>query len=222
MSILSGADSVNPATMPPGLDVYAGYVTGYDDYQAMVEAFPGKKYIGISTSVAPTDCYDVEQGGGINADCVAFFNQSPHPNLVAPMFYADLSNMPSLVQTLEGAGIARASFLLWVADWDGSTIIPPGYDGVQYASFPGYDANMYDSTCFPGPGFPQNQTGTVYSNTTNLSAAVKTTDGGHTWIYTGNAKPGVLNQTGRVHSATTGGNAAVVSANGGLSWTYVR
>jgi hypothetical protein len=220
MSLLSGADSVTPATMPPGLDVYAAYVTGYDDYQAMVEAFPGKKYIGISTSVAPTDCYDVEQGGGVDADCVAFFNQSPHPNLIAPMFYADLDNMPSLVETLEDAGIARASFLLWVADWDGSSIIPPGYDGVQYASFPGYDADLFDSDCFPF--FPRDQTGTVHSNTTHLSAAVKTTDGGLTWIYTGSAKPGVLNQTGTVHSATTGGSAAVVTVNGGLSWTFVR
>jgi hypothetical protein len=222
MSLLSGCDSVTPATMPLGFDVYAAYVTGYDDYQAMVEAFPGKKYIGISTSVAPTDCYDVEEGGGVNADCVAFFNQSPHPNLIAPMFYADLNNMPSLVETLEDAGIARARFLLWVADWDGETIIPSGYDGVQYASFPGYDADMFDSSCFPGPVFPKDQTGTVYSNTTHLSAPVKTTDGGLTWIYTGGAKPGVPNQSGTVHSNTTGGSAAVVTVNGGLTWTFVR
>jgi hypothetical protein len=77
-----------------------------------------------------------------------------------------------------------------------------------------------------GSGPMENQTGTVTSNQTHETAKVATTDGGHTWHYTGPGGAGpVKNQTGTVHSspppAGTGGHASVKTSDGGLTWIYV-
>lgn len=73
-----------------------------------------------------------------------------------------------------------------------------------------------------GLPYPLTQTGSVHSATTGLTGAVKTTDGGMIWNYTG-VTPGKndpMNQTGTVHSTTTGRNGAVKTINGGKTWTY--
>ena len=73
-----------------------------------------------------------------------------------------------------------------------------------------------------GPEYPLTQTGTVYSNTTQRTGKVDTTDGGKTWVYDGvtAAKNEPQQQTGTVTSITTGLTGKVTSSNGGQTWIY--
>jgi hypothetical protein len=151
-----GADAVTVSNLPGGLVFYAGYVTGiYNNYNAIVAAFPGKKYAGISTTVAPTDVYDIEPGGGTTADAGAFYDQSTHPNLGLPAFYASAGDVQSVIDALTAAGKTRASYYIWSAHWIGEHICAPsvcGYpqaDGTQYASN-GYDSDAFYSYMFKG------------------------------------------------------------------------
>jgi hypothetical protein len=73
----------------------------------------------------------------------------------------------------------------------------------------------------PTPAHPQNQSGTVHSDTTGENASVSTTDGGMVWTYNGpSARTQAGKQTGTVHSATTGQSAKVTSTDGGYVWNY--
>lgn len=156
----TGEDSVNPGGMRPGLDVYCGYVAGafgyragsFNDYNAVKAAFPGKKYIAIGI-----DCIDVENGLATAQDARNFVLNAKPINTNRPVVYANASTMPLVQHYL--VGVPRNHYYLWVAEWDGNPNIPAGYDGKQYASTQGYDANtfapyMWETTPIPRPPSP--------------------------------------------------------------------
>ena len=70
----------------------------------------------------------------------------------------------------------------------------------------------------PVPVPPQN--GIVYSVTTGRWARVRSSDGGHTWLYPGTQGGTPADQKGYVVSVTTGGLAKVTTGNGGLTWNF--
>jgi hypothetical protein len=140
---VSGEDSVNPAGLLPGNQVYAGYGAGtFADMTQIKSRFPGKKYLEITPFVGPGDCLDVETGDATPADAKPFIEQWNPVNTNKPVIYANMSTMPAVKAAL--VGILRSRYYLWVALWDGNPAIPPGYDGKQYASVSGYDSNTFD------------------------------------------------------------------------------
>lgn len=207
MTNLLGCDATNVASMPAGYDVYCGYTTGtYNNYNAVVAAHPGKKYVGISISVAPTDCYDVEPGGGTAALAPAFFKQCPHPNLNKPMFYADNTRMPGLVAALSAAKILRSSYYLWLALWDNNPAIPAGYDGKQFANHPGFDASSFAPNIFRGavPVIPPPPpTPTYWDYELNYKTATGQS-GVQNWQACGKCH-GLFNKTGNAGVCPAGG-----------------
>ena len=59
------ADSVNPDSLPPGMDLYAGYDDGlYNNVTAIKALFPTKTVIAITVKATDNfgDCLDVETG----------------------------------------------------------------------------------------------------------------------------------------------------------------
>jgi len=152
MSIYAGADSVSASGMPGGLEVYCYYKGSFENEAAVKGAFPGKKYLGISTSVRNTDCYDIEPGGGSASLAATFYHQWTKGNTDKPVFYASSSNLSSIMSALSGAGISRSQYYIFGAAWDGSSSIPGGWDAKQYANHPSWDADSFQSYMFTGSG----------------------------------------------------------------------
>jgi hypothetical protein len=149
-----GEDSVSVQGMRSGLKVYAGYIAGtFTNYNSVRSAFPGALYVGIVPRIGlgvRYDCADVETGDMTPAEAPEAFAEMRGRtiNVVRPMFYANGSTMPSVVNALTGAGIMRTEYLLWRADWNGSPSIPAGFDAAQYASNASFDADTFESYCF--------------------------------------------------------------------------
>lgn len=156
-NVLRGQDSVSPGGMQHGQDVYAGY-GGFSHFSNMggIHArFPGKRYVVVDTHVSQVDVYDIEPGGGSASEAPAFFHQWRPVNTNKPVFYASRSQIGSVVAALSSAGIARSRYYLWVAQWDGSSAIPGGYDAKQYGSNASFDSDVFYDYMF-GPVKPVN------------------------------------------------------------------
>lgn len=170
---LRGQDSVAVTAMSSGLDVYCGYEAhtigyangGYTTMPQVYSHFPGKKYVSVGR-----DCIDIEPGLASAGQAPAFFRAWKKVNTNKPVFYADASDMPSVIAALTNAGIARSSYYVWVAEWNNSSAIPSGYDGKQYASNNSFDSDVFYSYIFgpatppppPPPEFPMSQ-GSTYT-----------------------------------------------------------
>jgi peptidoglycan hydrolase-like protein with peptidoglycan-binding domain len=143
--------------MNSGLSVYAGYGRGsFTNMSAVESRFPGAKYVSVSPYVTTgVDCLDVEPGDASPSDAPAFVRNCKTVNTVKPVIYANASTMGAVKDALNAAGISRTQYFLWVAEWDGSAAIPQGYDGKQYASTSGYDADSFYDYMF-GPSVPVN------------------------------------------------------------------
>src|SRR5438876_4893595 len=150
---LTGQDSVDPAGMHSGLDVYCGYDSGAPGYRngsfsnmaAIRARFPGKRYLSVGY-----DCIDVEPGLASPGEAPAFVRNWTRHNTAKPVVYANASQMPSVKSALNAAGIPRDHYFLWLAEWDGNPAIPFGYDGKQYASTQGYDSDSFWDYVFTG------------------------------------------------------------------------
>lgn len=150
----TGQDSVNPAGMKQGLAVYCGYKAGAPGYRrggfsnmpAIKARFPGKKYLCVGT-----DCIDIETGLASAADGPGFVRGWTKDNTNKPVLYANMSTMPSVKSALNSAGIARSSYYLWVAIWNGGPI-PSGYDAIQNGSTQGYDSDLFEDYMWGGTG----------------------------------------------------------------------
>lgn len=153
-TVLRGQDSVGVTAMSSGLDVYCGYEAGtigyanggYTTMPQVYSHFPGKRYISVGR-----DAIDIEPGLASAGQAPAFFRAWKPVNTNKPVFYADASDMPSVISALTNAGIARSSYYVWVAEWDDNPAIPSGYDAKQYASNNSFDSDSFASYMFGTP-----------------------------------------------------------------------
>jgi peptidoglycan hydrolase-like protein with peptidoglycan-binding domain len=152
-TVLVGQDSVSPSGMNRGLSVYGAYGRGtYTNLNAVEARFPGAKYVSVSPYVTTgVDCLDVEPGDSVPADCPAFVRGWTPVNTNKPVIYANAGTMGAVISSLSSAGIARSQYYLWVAEWDGSSSIPGGYDAKQFWSTSGYDSDAFYDYMFGAP-----------------------------------------------------------------------
>lgn len=144
-------DSVTIDNLPAGGDYYLAYVDGWSEVTpAKIRAkFPKAKVLTFTTkNIFLAQFFDVEKGAGAITQVVGWFHMCIDYGIETPGFYASLSNMPALQETLAKAGINRKEYLLIVADWDGKAVIPKGYNGKQYLSTPKYDASVLGRKAF--------------------------------------------------------------------------
>jgi hypothetical protein len=130
---------------------------------------------------------------------LANFKAGVRPGQRSPLVYFSASDVHNVVNALIAGGVT-SGVGLWVAQW--SLTSPEAIAKVTTASGPFpivavqyHNAGLYDVSVFSGtwlanravtpvkPPFPKVQVGTVHSDTTKLSAHVRTTDGGHTWLF---------------------------------------
>lgn len=145
-------DSVDVAAMPDGAFAYAGYVNGgYVTFAEVVERFYPRAHCFSITVTASgiAACLDVEHGDATPAQCAGWVRMMLAHGQDRPCIYANLSTMPAVKANL--AGVSRASYRLWVADWTAVQHIPAGYDACQYLSAANYDESMLADNFFSRP-----------------------------------------------------------------------
>jgi len=107
--MLRMADSIDPASLPAGMDAYAGYNDGrWPDYQAIAAAHPGSHLLDFSVFLKDPGTGGDFEPGDMDPSQVVAYVQGEHARGVArPVVYASIaSEMPACVANLSAAGIA--------------------------------------------------------------------------------------------------------------------
>lgn len=148
-------DTTTPDQLPNHPQAVAGYVSGrWPDYGTIRKLYPHAKHLSISTNVSTTaDCLDIESGDAKPVSAPDWYRRAVQENVWRPCFYADLSTMPEVRKQLDAAGIDRADYRLWVADWTHTPHLPDGYDACQWTD-KALGRNLDESLCAPD-FFPQ-------------------------------------------------------------------
>lgn len=160
-------DSVTVANLPSGADAYAGYVDGaFQNYQALKARFGGHAHL-LSIAVFASDnaeCLDIETGDATPAQAPAWVRRQHGRGIRRPVLYASASVMGTVSTTLHGAGLARSSYRLWSAHYNGhahicgpATCAYPGVppcDGTQWRdNAPGVNGTKIDESLLAGDFF---------------------------------------------------------------------
>lgn len=143
-------DSTEPNQVPNHPHAVAYYVDGHFGVITHEEArarWPHARLLPISTgSGVACECYDIERGDYKSSDAPHLFEVATKDGLERPCFYANLSTMPAVIEALHTAGIPRDRIRLWVASWDGVSVIPGGYDAKQFTD-KALERNLDESIC---------------------------------------------------------------------------
>jgi hypothetical protein len=137
MSIITMYDSVDLNQFPSNPEAVAGYVGGlWPTESPLVLKFPHARHKSVAVNASEdADILDIENGDAVPADAPAWFNRQKARGAHLPGFYADLSTMPSVIDALNRAGIARNEYTLWLAHYTGVQPAAPfelGVDAVQF------------------------------------------------------------------------------------------
>lgn len=143
-------DSIEPDTIPADAPAVAGYVGGrWPDYSQLVAQFPQARHKSVAVSATEdADILDVESGDASAPEAPGWFARQKARGLALPGFYADASTMPELTAALEGAAIQRSGYVLWIAWYNGSDAIVPGYEAHQWTDT-ALGRNLDQSSCLP-------------------------------------------------------------------------
>ena len=129
-------DSTDINLIPKLPHAVAYYIDGHygvHTHEEMRARFPHAQLLPISTgSRVATECYDVEAGDYKPSEAADLFLIARDAGVTRPCFYAQLSNMQTVKDSLRPVVKARKDVRLWVADWDGTTVIPGDFDAKQF------------------------------------------------------------------------------------------
>jgi hypothetical protein len=149
---LTCADSVTLANLPDGKDAYLAYVTDWPEVtpEKVRARFPHARIVTVTTDPRYiAEILDVEKGAATTAEIQAWYRMVKLHGIPIPGGYASLANMPGVIEELKiAAGGKRSGYKLIVADWDGSAVIPRGYNGKQYQNTPAYDLSVLGRRAF--------------------------------------------------------------------------
>src|ERR1051326_834381 len=118
-------DSTTAGDCPDDGDLYAGYIDGhYNDYGAMVEAFPGKEHVRISVNAfgPDADVLDVENGDATPEQAPGWVSRQHAAGVAVPTVYCNRGNEGAIDQALHDAGIATDRVAFWLATLDGEEV----------------------------------------------------------------------------------------------------
>jgi len=156
-----GYDSVTAAHLPPGGDVYFGYVDGIYANLAEVRArFPDKPVFSIAVSAATdADFLDVERYDATPEQAPGWVHRQLARGAQRPGLYASQSVMPAVLHNVTAAGVARKQVRLWSAHYTQQHLCGPlaceaqfDADATQWAGSPGASPGPYDVSLI-GPTF---------------------------------------------------------------------
>lgn len=144
-------DSVTLDNLPEGGDYYVAYVNGWSEVSpSKVHArFPKAKVLTFATDAAYlAQILDVERGAATVKNIPAWWQMVTDYGIEPKGVYASLSNMPAVLAQFKAMHVKRSTYVLIVADWNGSPTVPSGYDGHQYLSTAKYDASVLSRKSF--------------------------------------------------------------------------
>jgi hypothetical protein len=160
-ALLNGADSIDAATLPPGLDWYAGYVGGrWPSESAIVARFPHAKHKSIAVNATEdADILDCENGDAIPAQCPDWLRRQHARGLKRPGIYTFFFEMrDEVIPVLHASGLPRDSYVLWVAHWNGVKALELGCEAKQWGdpafTHGQWDGNVADPSFFDGTTVP--------------------------------------------------------------------
>lgn len=127
MSTVVFFDNTDVSLLPQA-DYFAGYLDGIFANIAVIHAkYPAAGILTIDvlgTRVA--DCLDVEPGDASNTRVVPWFKAALSGGITKPCIYSSVSNIDTLVNLFNSAGIPRTAYRLWSAHYgSGSHICGP-------------------------------------------------------------------------------------------------
>lgn len=134
-------DGITPTDVPPGGQLYAGYVDGHwPSYPGLVARFPSAVHVPIAVS-ASTDngiVLDVEQGDASPAESVDWVLMRRRAG-ADPSVYCNTSTWPAVRAVFQARGVVEPHY--WVAHYSPDATIPAGAVALQHTSTAGYDVS---------------------------------------------------------------------------------
>lgn len=196
-------DGITPTEVPPGGQLYAGYVDGnWPSFPGLVARFPSAIHVPIAVS-ASTDAgtvLDVEQGDASPAEAVDWVLMRRAAG-ADPSVYCSLSAWPAVRAAFQSRGVPEPHY--WVAHYSPNAAIPAGAVALQHTSTAGYDVSSV-ADYWPG---------------VDPAPAPTSQEDDMPAFQTGEVKPGFFTDA---HGKTTVENATMITLpppNGGaLGW----
>jgi hypothetical protein len=118
-------DSANPADIPPGETLTAGYIDGDFAWEGVV---PTVK-ISVVADSQIGDVLDVESGDASVNDCPLWVEARLRAGLALPVIYTSAANLAAL-----RAVMGSLCYGTWAADWTGVAHLVEGTVATQFAS----------------------------------------------------------------------------------------
>jgi hypothetical protein len=119
-------DDVTPSLIPSTAEAVGYYVDGrYKDGTDIAKLFPKAKLVGIAvTSTDDADVLDVETGNATIADIFPWLTRQRSKTWTGstskPVIYTSVSNVDSMMLTMDANKFARSDYLIWSAHYTGS------------------------------------------------------------------------------------------------------
>jgi hypothetical protein len=150
----AGYDAVTVSNVPRGAAVIGCYASGpYANCATAHAYYPRARLVSVATwAAAPGRCLDTEPGDATPSQDAGWIRWMISLHVYEPCIYASAYEMGQVKYYLSISGLSRSSYFLWVAAWDGSPSIPPGYDAKQWQSTATLDYDTFAAYFFaPAP-----------------------------------------------------------------------
>jgi hypothetical protein len=138
------ADSVNPTSLPAGMDLYGAYDDGsYNNVVAVRQRFPSATVIAITVLASDNmgDCLDVENGDATPQDAPAWVQKRRLAGHLGPLVYCSEAIWPEVRLAFSNAGVLAPGY--WIAAYPGiGPVIYPGAIGHQFIDHGAWDESV--------------------------------------------------------------------------------
>lgn len=135
-------DAIDAASLPKGGDLYLGYVDGnWPSYAAIKKRFPGSLVVGIATNPNTNDGIigDGPPDNGTWSEWIGWVKRRRAAGEDPWINTNENNNWQPGIEAFRAANVAEPHW--WVANYDGSPVLPAGALMKQYASNAGYDTS---------------------------------------------------------------------------------
>lgn len=148
--MITMADDIYVANLPPGYGAYAGYVGGsWPTYSSgqLGHRFPSSPLLSIAISASlDAACLDIESGDATASQAPSWVLRQIARGEHRPVVYSSISNMPNVLNALASAHISRSEVRLWSAHYEGQHICGPYSCKYQGAATPSCDGTQWTNT----------------------------------------------------------------------------
>lgn len=204
-------DAIDASLLPTGGDLYAGYVDGrWPSYAAIVKRFPGKLVLGIATNPNTNDGIigDGPPDNGTWSEWISWVQRRRAAGKDPWINTNESNNWQGGIEAFRAANVAEPHW--WVANYDGSPVLPSGALMKQYASNNDYDTSScaaYLPGIDPSPVLPPSTTTSEEDEMITIVHIVGSTDiyglsGGRLWHITSPTDLSAWRTLTNVHEVT--------------------